>query len=282
MFSSLAIIGVGLIGGSVGLAARKHHVADRIVGIGRHEQSLAKAKSLGVIDTFSTDLAAAVANIDLVIVCTPVEMIAEQVRNVALHAAPGTLITDCGSTKAALVKQIESDLRKSKSQVDFVGSHPMAGSEKTGVEHARADLFENRAVIITPTKKTKPEALARITDFWLALGAKVLLFSPAEHDALVASASHVPHVISAALAAATPQECLPLVAGGWLDTTRVAAGDVELWRQILSQNRSHVLKGLARFEKVLHALRAALEHENDAKLVQLLEAGKRTRDSVGN
>ena len=213
---------------------------------------------------------------------TPVESIAGHVHSAALNAASGTLITDCGSTKAAIVKQIESDLRKSKSAVDFVGSHPMAGSEKIGVEHARADLFENRAVIITPTKKTNPEALERITEFWQALGAKVHTFSPTEHDSLVAAASHVPHVISAALAAATPLECLSLVAGGWLDTTRVAAGDAELWRQILSQNRSHVLKALAGFEKVLHAMHAALEQGNDTKLVQLLEKGKRTRDSVGS
>lgn len=282
MFASLAIIGVGLIGGSVALAARKKKVARRIVGIGRNEKSLAKAQALGVVDDYSTEIATAVAQSDLIVVCTPVTQIAEHVLTAAKYASPGTFITDAGSTKAELTQHIERELTKTKSAALFVGSHPMAGSEKTGVEYARADLFSNRVVILTPTKKSKALAVTKITEFWEALGAKIHSVSPETHDALVASASHVPHVVSSALAAATPPKCLPLTAGGWLDTTRIAAGDAELWRQILSQNRSQVLKGLARFEKVLSDFRAALERGDDAKLLHLLEAGKRTRDSVGS
>lgn len=282
MFPTLAIVGVGLIGGSLGLAVRKHKVAHRVIGVGRNRRKLDKALDLGAVDEFTTDIYHGVREADLVVVCTPVESIVEFVQQAALNAQPKTLITDAGSTKELIVKQIEADLKKHKSAVDFVGSHPMAGSEKNGAEHSRSDLFEGRAVVITPTKHSSPDAVERIHDFWQAVGANVLKMSPGEHDRAVAAISHVPHVVASALAAATPGESLPLAAGGWLDTTRIAAADVELWRQILAQNRGHVLKGLAQFEKVLSGLRAALESENDAKLLKILEAGKNIRDAVGS
>jgi prephenate dehydrogenase len=282
MFPTLAIVGVGLIGGSLGLAVRKHKVAHRVIGVGRDKQKLDKALDLGAVDEFTTDIYHGVREADLVVVCTPVESIVDFVQQAALNARPRTLITDAGSTKELIVKQVEADLKKHKSPVDFVGSHPMAGSEKNGAEHSRPDLFEGRAVIITPGKRSSPDAVERIHDFWRAVGANVLQMSPAEHDRAVAAISHVPHVVASALAAASPAESLPLAAGGWLDTTRVAAGDPELWRQILAQNRGHVLKALAQFEKVLSGIRAALESENDAKLLKLLQAGKTIRDAVGS
>jgi len=282
MFSTLTIVGVGLIGGSIGLAARKRKLAQRIVGVGRNPKTFAKARDLGAVDEFTTDLARGAGESDLVIVCTPVDSIAAHVLEAALHAKPGALITDAGSTKGEIVKQVEADLKKQKKPIDFVGSHPMAGSENSGVQHARADLFENRAVIVTPTKRTSSDAVERVQSFWESLGGQVFRMPPAEHDQAVASISHVPHAIASALAAATPEDCWPLVAGGWLDTTRIAAGDPELWRQILAQNRRHTLKGLAQFEKVLKALRDALQSENDAKLLKLLQAGKNARDAVGS
>jgi prephenate dehydrogenase len=282
MFPTLAIVGVGLIGGSLGLAVRKHKVAHRVIGVGRDRHKLDKALDLGAVDEFTTDIYHGVREADLVVVCTPVESIVDFVQQAALNARPKTLITDAGSTKELIVKQVEADLKKHKSSVDFVGSHPMAGSEKNGAEHSRPDLFEGRAVIITPGKRSSLDAVERIHDFWRAVGANVLQMSPAEHDRAVAAISHVPHVVASALAAATPEESLPLAAGGWLDTTRIAAADVELWRQILAQNRGHVLKALAQFEKVLSGIRAALESENDAKLLKLLQAGKNIRDAVGS
>jgi prephenate dehydrogenase len=282
MFSTLTIVGVGLIGGSLGLAAKKHGVARRVIGVGRNEKGLARALQLGVVDEITTDVAAGVRESELVVVCTPVEWIAPYVREVAAHAPSGTLITDAGSTKEALVKQVEADLQRAASSAQFVGSHPMAGSEKNGADHGRADLFERRVVIVTPAESSQLESVERICAFWRALGARVEKMSPAEHDRAVASISHVPHVIAAALAAATPPDSWPLVAGGWLDTTRIAAGSPELWRQILAQNRSHTLKAMAQFEKVLAALRDSLETENDAELLHLLQAGKNARDAVGS
>jgi prephenate dehydrogenase len=158
----------------------------------------------------------------------------------------------------------------------------MAGSEKTGPTHARADLFAGRVSVVTPTARSSNTARDKIEEFWRSLGAKVVRLSPREHDRTVAMISHLPHLIASAVAAATPDHDLPLASTGWLDTTRIAAGDPELWRQILSDNRADVLKSLGKFEKVLTSFRRALERDDQRKLIQLLEAGKQRREALGN
>jgi prephenate dehydrogenase len=158
----------------------------------------------------------------------------------------------------------------------------LAGSEKTGVQFARADLLEGRVVVVTPTRRSRADDVVRVEQFWGSLGTQVLRKTPQAHDQAVAATSHLPHVLASLLAAATPRELLPLVAGGWLDTTRVAAGDVELWRQILNENRADVLKSLDKFAKVLASFRAALQRGDQAKIAKLLEAGKQNRDAVGS
>lgn len=276
---TVAILGVGLIGGSIGLALRRRGLAKNVVGIGRRESSLAKALNRGAITEATTDLATGVSQADLVVVCTPVCEIAEHVRSAARHAPPGVLITDAGSTKAAIVAALNGSLSKESA---FVGSHPMAGSEKTGAEHADAELFQDCVTILTPTAHTADEALADTEEFWRSLGARTVRMTPEEHDAAVAAVSHVPHLLASALASATPESLLPLVGGGWCDTTRVAAGDAELWRQIFTENRPHVLQALAEFENSLALFRKALARGDDAELVRLLEEGKRRRDAVAN
>ncbi len=276
---TVAILGAGLIGGSIGLALRRRGLARRVIGVGRRESTLQKALAREAITDATTDLAVGVAQADLVIVCTPVCHIVEHVRQTAQHAPPGVLITDAGSTKGEIVAALEQNLPRG---AVFVGSHPMAGSEKTGPEFAEADLFERRATIVTPTANTPPAAVEQIEAFWRSLGSQVFRMSPQAHDAAVATISHTPHVAASVLAAVTPEELLPLVGGGWLDTTRVAAGDVELWRQILTENRGHVLRSLDEFEKTLASFRDALARGDDAYFVHLLEQGKRRRDAVGN
>lgn len=278
-WNQVAIIGVGLLGGSVGLALRERGLAKHVVGIGRRQASLKKAKQIGAVDSTTTDVARGVKGAAHVVVCTPVEQIAEFVRLAAKSCDEGALITDVGSTKESIVAELGNKLER---QVAFIGSHPLAGSEKAGVEFARADLFAGRVTVVTPTRQTKAEHYAAIAKLWESLGARVVRMTPAAHDAAVAATSHVPHLLASALAAATPEELLPLTAGGWLDTTRVAGGDAELWRQIFSGNRLHVLKSLAKFEKVLTSFRKALEQDDQGQLLRLLEAGKKTRDSVGS
>jgi len=282
-WDTVAIVGVGLIGGSIGLALRKRALARTIFGVGRRLDSLRRAEACGAVTDTTTDLARGVANADLIVVCTPVAEIVAHVLQVA-DACPATaLITDVGSTKAEIVGRLDKALHHQGDQrATFVGSHPLAGSEKTGPEHARADLFENCVVIMTPTDNT-PEPVAALTrSFWESVGAKVIAKTPEDHDQSVAAISHLPHLVASALAGATPPADLCLAASGWRDTTRVAAAATELWRQILADNRLHVLKSLNEFEKVLAQFRQALETEDQNKLLQLLEAGKRNRESVGN
>jgi prephenate dehydrogenase len=225
------------------------------------------------------EIAAGVNRADLVVVCTPVASIAEHVREAAAGCPVGALITDAGSTKASIVRSLNGALPRS---VTFVGSHPLAGSEKNGCEHARSDLFVGRVVVVTPTRKTSEDDVQQTADFWSAIGATVHVMSPSAHDRALAATSHLPHVIAAALARATAAEDLPLTAGGWRDSTRIAGGDVELWRQILLDNRQNVMKSLARFEKSLAGFRTAIESGDKRRLAKLLMEAKSIRDALGN
>jgi prephenate dehydrogenase len=282
-YNTVAIIGVGLIGGSIGLALRSRDLAGRVVGIGRSAGSLRQAARCGAVTETTTRLARGVADAELIVVCTPVQSIVDHVLQAAESCPQGALITDAGSTKASIVAAIERELKPTPGRnVAFIGSHPLAGSEKTGVQFARADLLEGRVVVVTPTRRSRADDVVRVEQFWGSLGTQVLRKTPQAHDQAVAATSHLPHVLASLLAAATPRELLPLVAGGWLDTTRVAAGDVELWRQILNENRADVLKSLDKFAKVLASFRAALQRGDQAKIAKLLEAGKQNRDAVGS
>jgi prephenate dehydrogenase len=278
-----AIVGVGLIGGSIGLALRRAGVARRIVGVGRSAANLQRAIACGAIDQLVLESAGELPEVDLVIVCTPVDHVAKHVAWWANSAAQGALVTEAGSTKARIVSEVDQQLHgHNPRQARFIGSHPLAGSEKTGVEHARENLFDGRVVVITPTDRTSPSAIEEVQEFWKSLGAGVIPMTPAAHDEAVAATSHLPHVVASALAAVTPPELLKLAAGGWLDTTRIAAGDVSLWQQILLENRGPVLAALAKLENELHSWRRALEQRDAAAIESLLQQGKTIRDAVGN
>jgi prephenate dehydrogenase len=275
----VAIVGVGLIGGSIGLALRERGLAKEIAGFGRRASTLERAKQLGAITSAVATLTEAVAGADFVVVCTPVETIVPQILEIAAVPNARPLITDAGSTKSSIVAQLEQNL---SGHARFVGSHPLAGSERGGIEHARVDLFQGRVVVVTPTSRTDSEDVAAITDFWIALGARVISMPPDAHDRTVATTSHAPHVVASALAAATDPTALPLTAGGWRDSTRIAGGDPELWQQILLDNRTNVLQSLSRFETSLSRFRSALEAGDSAALRELLQEGKTTRDALGS
>ena len=278
-YETVAIIGVGLIGGSIGLAIRRHDLAEEIVGIGRRASSLGKARRLGAVDRTTTDLARGVANAELVVVCTPVAQIVDLVRQAAQACRPGGLITDAGSTKVQIVAALDGAVN---ADVRFIGSHPLAGDHNTGPEFSRAELFENRTVVITPTRRSRSGDVRRLTRFWTRLGARVHTMSAAEHDRGLATTSHLPHLVAAALAAATPRAYSDLVASGWRDTTRVASGDPDLWQQIFMSNQPSVLRGLKRLEKELASLRTSLESKDARRLKQLLQRAKQTRDALGS
>jgi prephenate dehydrogenase len=282
----VAIVGVGLIGGSIGLALRQRGLAEEVVGVGRRTASLEKAAEFGTIDRGTTNLAEGVAGADVAIVATPVAAIVDAVRSVA-QAAPRAAITDAGSTKAEICRALRvagqgSPAAPAVPAGRFVGSHPLAGDHRTGPEYARGDLFEDRTVVITPQDDTPPGLVERFQEFWQSLGAEVALLSPEEHDRALAATSHLPHLVAAALAGATPEEWLRLTGTGWADATRIAAGDPELWTQIFEQNRAGVIDALRRFEHRLQALEKAIADSDNAALFAELQEARRIRDALGD
>lgn len=275
--SKLAVIGVGLIGGSIALAARRRGIAERIVGIDRHGETLQRALQSGTIDEGQDDAAAAVASADLTVFCTPVDGIAAQVVQVAAHCRAGALVTDTGSTKAAIVRAVRGRL---PAGVEFLGGHPLAGSEKHGLAHASDRLFEDRLVILTPDADTSDNALSQVRSLWTALGARVRVMESEEHDRSLALTSHLPHLLASALAGILPPELYELTATGFRDTTRLAAARPQLWSAIFHANQTHLLSALDRLETQLHHFQQALRQGDRAILEALLQLGKNVRDDL--
>src|SRR5262245_14658909 len=209
---TLTIVGVGLIGGSIGLAAKRRGLVRRVLGAGRRMDTLDQAAARGAIDEGTLDLASAVARAEVAVFCTPVEQIVEQVLAVSQSCSPGTLLTDAGSTKGVIVRALEGRM---PAGVAFVGSHPLAGSEKRGPEHASANLFQDRVTVVTPTPHTDGAALDRTVEFWQSLGCRVVQLSPEDHDRALALTSHLPHLVASALAGLLPPELRDLTATGF-------------------------------------------------------------------
>lgn len=274
--NTLAIVGVGLIGGSVALAARRRGVVGRIVGIDRDAETLARALQDGMIDDAHANLTA-VAAADLVLFCTPVDGIAAQVVEASAHCRPGALLSDVGSTKAAILREVSGRL---PSGIEFLGSHPLAGSEKHGPANASAHLFEDRLVIVTPGPSTTDNALSQIRTFWTALGARVQVMDAEDHDRALALTSHLPHLLSSALAGILPPQWYDLTAAGFRDTTRLASGQPALWSAIFRSNQVHLLTALDRLEEQLRRFRETLLQDDRAALEALLQQGKRIRDDL--
>jgi prephenate dehydrogenase len=275
----LGIVGVGLIGGSIGLAARRSGRFDSILGTGRHPAKLKKAKSLRCIDEGLRDLSALALRADVLVFCTPVDQIVEQILAAAAQCKEGTLITDAGSTKARIVAEVEERL---PTQVSFIGSHPLAGSEKTGAENARADLFDNRLTIITPSARTPANTVRRAEEFWSSLGSRVTRLSPEEHDVALAMTSHLPHLVAAALAGSLPKEMHEFAANGFRDTTRIAAGDPALWTPIFVHNQLELIEAALGLQRRLIEFTEALLAADEATLTRLLAEGKKVRDDLGS
>ncbi|MAT68064.1 MAG: prephenate dehydrogenase [Planctomycetaceae bacterium] len=286
LYERVAIVGVGLIGGSIGKALRERGLAGEVVGVGRRQTSLDKALAVEAIHRGTTRFPEGVKDADVVIVATPVAGVVDAVRSAAFFA-PKAVLTDAGSTKAEICRELREPVSPDLPQLRpgpnrWIGSHPLAGDHRTGPEAARADLLEGRTVVVTPEDDTAPGLVDRVTEFWEALGAEVVRLSPEEHDWAVAATSHLPHLVASALAAATPEDWLRLAATGWGDTTRIAAGDVELWTQIFTQNRGAVLDALRRFEHRLAQLTAAIENDDRPALAEQLQDAKRIRDALGD
>lgn len=271
MLQQLTVVGVGLLGGSIAKAARGEGLARCIVGVGRSLARLEPALRDGTLDHATTDLATGVHGADLVVLASPVATIEGQLDAVATAAGGEAVVTDVGSTKARIVAAARR--LASARPFTFVGSHPMAGSDQSGYAVARADLFRGATVIVTPTDTTPVGVVKSVSAFWESLGARVIAMDPDAHDRAVAVVSHLPHLVACALVDAVLRfepGALAIAARGFRDTTRVAAGDALLWRDIFLANRSATLAALDALEAALAELRRVIEAEDGATLEEAL------------
>lgn len=274
LFNKVAIVGVGLIGGSLGLALRKKGLVGEIIGFSRHEESLRLAKRRRIIDEGYRDIRKVILDKDLVILATPVNKIIEIIPQIFPFLKRGAIVTDVGSTKSEIVKQAEKYLT---GEVYFVGAHPLAGSEKKGVKEAKENIFENAFCIVTPTKNTDKFSLRKIIRLWESLGTKVKIMNPDEHDALVAKISHLPHAIAVALILALDKKLIPLGAGGLKDTTRIALSDPKLWQDIFLTNQKKIIGALAEFSLTLKKITTSLKNRDKDRLYYFLKRAKEKR-----
>jgi prephenate dehydrogenase len=277
MFRQITILGPGLLGASLALALKERGLCQRVHAWSRRAVTRAQAIQADWCDAVFEQANEACAGSDLVVICTPVETIVPLLEQVAPSLAADALVTDVGSTKSLICREAQG------TEVNFIGSHPMAGSERTGMAYARADLFDAAACIITPLDNAIASEIARLQQLWEAIGMQVVTLTPEKHDEIVAHISHLPHLLASSLCsylAGKNADWKHLSGGGLRDTTRVAAGDPILWKQILEQNREEVLRAIGGFETELHALKTALLDKNTPSLIARLERGKQFRDKL--
>ncbi len=285
-FSHVAIIGVGLIGGSLGMILKQRGLADSVVGIGRSLENLKTAVELRAIDRYVTEPRDGIRGADLVVLATPVDTYERHLKEWAADLSPGAIVTDVGSVKGPLVAQAEALM---PDRVRFVGGHPIAGKEKTGVAAGSPDLFKGARCILTPTAKTDAEALSLMTRLWETAGSVVLTMDPFVHDQVLGAVSHLPHVAAFALINAlsdfgdrhTPTlDLLSYSGGGLRDTTRIAASSPEMWRDIFLWNRKNVVELIETYERQLQHLKHLITSGDGPGIERELERAKRTRQRL--
>ena len=281
----LTIIGAGLLGGSLGQAARTRGLAKRVSALVRRPESVAECQALGVADEVTLDPAEAVACADLLVLCTPISDMVDLTKRILPHLKPGAVITDVGSTKQQLVAELTPLCAEGAAH--FVGSHPMAGSDQTGPGAARADLFEDTVCVVTPTADTHADTLTKVNDFWSSLGSQPVVMPADTHDRLVARCSHLPHLLASALARrvldnAHGQEQAQLCATGFRDMTRLAAGSPVMWRDIIGSNRDDILVAIDQFSDELGELRGLVADDSPELIEAWLQQAKAARDNWNN
>jgi prephenate dehydrogenase len=278
----LSLVGLGLLGGSVAKAARAERLADEIVAVGRERERLEPALREGVVDRISTHLEEGVAGSDFCLLATPVATLAALLPVVWRALPADAVLTDVGSTKAAIVAVAES-LGRRQRPLAFVGSHPMAGSEQSGYGASRRDLFRGATVILTPTESTDSHAVKRVGAFWEALGGRLVTLDPVTHDRATAAISHLPHLVADALVDAVVRldpRFLEIAGRGFKDTTRIAASDARVWREIFQENGTALREGLVAFRAALDELERLLDAGDPAAIEAALDRIRRTREAT--
>ena len=281
MFQQITILGPGLLGASLAMAIKKRIPATKVVVWARKPESREVCRNREWCDAVAESPEEAVYGSDLTLLCTPVHTILPLLEQIQPALTEDSIVSDVGSTKALICNEAQRILKDASAT--FLGSHPMAGSERTGMENARPDLFEDAACIVTPLPYTPNTITQQLTLFWKLLKMHVTTVPPETHDAIVAHISHLPHILASVLCNYLSQKddfWQTLSGGGLRDTTRIAAGDPELWKQILEQNRDEVLQAINGFEKELDALKTALTRNDATKILSLLKQGKTYRDQL--
>lgn len=287
-FKQVAIIGVGLIGGSLGMILRRKILADHVVGVGRRVENLKAAVALGAIDRYVADPQEGVREADLVILATPVDTYERHLQEWAHCLTPGAIVSDVGSVKGTLVERSEAAM---PAGVHFVGAHPIAGKEKTGVAAGSDQLFKGARCILTPTKRTDVTALEQVKQLWAETGSIVLTMDPYLHDQILGAVSHLPHVVAFALMNALAElrdQQVPSLdlaghsGGGLRDTTRIAASSPEMWRDIFLWNRDNVVSYIDRYGRALEELKHLIKAGDAAGIEKCLERAKGEREKLNS
>ena len=281
-FKRVVIYGVGLLGGSLGMALRRRGLSEVVVGLGRSRKRLERAIQLGALDEFTTDPSEALEDADGLILCLPPRLIRRKWSELAPLIKPGVFVTDVGSVKEGIVASAHQNLEEG---VLMVGCHPMAGSEESGVEAARGDLFDKALCFITPIEQTAPKALIMATQFWRAVGSRIAVVEPKRHDKLLAAISHLPHLLATAQVQGlySRGDSTPLlravIGNGFRDSTRIAAGDPKVWEQIFTENSEAVVETLDASIEILRDWRELLSRHDasDAVVSRLTETSRRRR-----
>lgn len=281
-WQKITLVGVGLLGGSIGLAAKQRGLAARVAGYVRRAPAIAECQRAGAVDEAGSDVMLAVEGADLVVLCTPIAQMAGLVEKFLPALRRGAIVTDVGSVKASVVTELEPLVTKAGAH--FIGSHPMAGAEKMGVSAARADLFERAVCIVTPTPASPKDAVQKVEAFWQSLGGLPLRLSPEAHDDLVSRSSHLPHVVAAELAnyvlsPVHPKEQATLCATGFRDTTRIASGSPEMWRDIALANRKNLARVLGVFIEDLQEFQHALDTQDVKAIEEFFQQAQQRRDA---
>jgi prephenate dehydrogenase len=282
MINRLTIIGVGLIGGSLARALKAAGACGEVVGYGRNPASLQKALALGVIDRAETDIAAAMQGADVVVLGVPVGTMVPVLQQLKPYLEPQTILTDVGSTKGSVVAAAEQVFGRLPPR--FIPGHPIAGTEKSGVEASFAELYRNRRVILTPMASSDKGALETVRRLWQQAGAEVIDMSVEHHDEVLAATSHLPHMLAFTLVDTLARledhdDIFRFAAGGFRDFTRIASSNPQMWHDICLSNREALLKMISRFSEELATLAEAIENGDGKALLQTFERAKAARDS---
>jgi prephenate dehydrogenase len=273
-FNTIAIVGVGLIGGSIGLAVKKRKLANKVIGLGRSELSLKKALKRGAVDEIALDKSQ-MKDADLIVLATPVRKIVPIIKELLPYLKEKTIITDVGSTKREIIDDVRKFLPEN---ISFIGGHPLAGSEKNSVEFADADLFKKSICFLIPYNNTEiGQSLEKLKSFWKRLGACPIVISAEEHDFLMAGISHLPHIVAVALVNSISgirwkgKEITEFAGQGWKDTTRISHGSPEVWIDILSSNTDKLLSFMEKFDKEWNTIKKILKNGEIKKFKKILE-----------